>query len=118
MGLRVLAGAGADIDTGIANGRLIFGIFAVLFYDLSTEKEVKIPTQGEKRELRKLVVRSGKPVALFIDEAHDLHGRTLNGLKRLMEVVGRGGGNLSVVLIGHPKLRNDLRRDGRNRLPH
>ncbi len=95
-------------------------LIAALFYDLSTEKEVKIPTQGEKREreLRKLVVRSGKPVALFIDEAHDLNGRTMNGLKRLMEVVGRGGGNLSVVLIGHPKLRNDLRRPTMEEIGH
>ena len=95
-------------------------LIAALFYDLSREKEVKIPTQGEKREreLRKFVVRSGKPVALFIDEAHDLHGRTLNGLKRLMEVVSRGGGNLSVVLIGHPKLRNDLRRPTMEEIGH
>ena len=56
------------------------------------------------------MVRSGKPVAMSIDEAHDLHGRTPNGLRRLMEVVGRGGGNLSMVLIGHPKVRSDLRR--------
>ena len=30
VGLRVLAGAGAEIDTSTANGRLIFGIFASL----------------------------------------------------------------------------------------
>ena len=30
IGLRVLAGAGAEIDTGTANGRLVFGIFASL----------------------------------------------------------------------------------------
>ena len=95
-------------------------LIAALFYDLSREKEVKIPTQGEKREreLRKLVLRGGKPVALFIDEAHDLHGRTLNGLKRLMEVIARGGGSLSVVLIGHPKLRNDLRRPSMEEIGH
>lgn len=87
-------------------------LIAALFYDLSRDKEPKIPTQGEKREreLQKLVVRAGKPVALFVDEAHDLHGKTLNGLKRLMEVITQGGGVLSVVLAGHPKLRNDLRR--------
>ena len=95
-------------------------LIAALFCDLSREKEVKIPTQGQKREreLRKLVARSGKPVALFIEEAHDLHSRTLNGLKRLMEVIGRGGGNLSVVLIGHPKLRNDLRRPSMEEIGH
>ena len=30
VGLRVLAGAGAEIDTASANGRLVFGIFAAL----------------------------------------------------------------------------------------
>lgn len=95
-------------------------LIAALFYDLSREKEPKIPTQGEKREreLQKLVARTGKPVALFIDEAHDLHGKTLVGLKRLMEVIARGGGNLSVILVGHPKLRNDLRRPTMEEIGH
>jgi hypothetical protein len=47
---------------------------------------------------------------LFIDEAHDLHGNTLIGLKRLIEMVQDCGGTLSVILAGHPKLKNDLRR--------
>lgn len=87
-------------------------LITALFHDLSPDKEPKIPSQGEKREreLQQLVRRGRKPVALFVDEAHDLHGKTLVGLKRLMEVVADGGGMLSVVLIGHPKLRNDLRR--------
>ena len=34
----------------------------------------------------------------------------LFALKRLTEVVVEGGGQLSVVLVGHPKLKNDLRR--------
>lgn len=37
-------------------------------------------------------------------------GNTLAGLKRLMELVEDDGERLSVVLAGHPKLRNDLRR--------
>jgi type II secretory pathway predicted ATPase ExeA len=37
--------------------------------------------------------------------AHDLHSQTLLGLKRLIELVRRRGGRLSVVLAGHPKLR-------------
>jgi type II secretory pathway predicted ATPase ExeA len=87
-------------------------LITALFHDLSPDKEPKIPTQGEKREreLQQLIRRGRKPVALFVDEAHDLHGKTLIGLKRLMEVVTDGGGMLSVVLVGHPKLRNDLRR--------
>jgi type II secretory pathway predicted ATPase ExeA len=83
-----------------------------LFHDLSPDKDPKIPSQGEKweRELQQLVRRGRKPVALLVDEAHDLHAKTLIGLKRLMEVVADSGGMLSVVLVGHPKLRNDLRR--------
>jgi len=87
-------------------------LITALFYDLSTDKQVRIPAQGEKREreLQALVKKSKRPVALFIDEAHDLHPTTLIGLKRLLEVVESGGGRLSVVLAGHPKLKNDLRR--------
>jgi type II secretory pathway predicted ATPase ExeA len=87
-------------------------LITALFHDLSPDKDPKIPGQGEKREreLQQLVRRGRKPVALFVDEAHDLHAKTLVGLKRLMEVVADGGGMLSVVLVGHPKLRNDLRR--------
>jgi type II secretory pathway predicted ATPase ExeA len=87
-------------------------LIAALFYDLSPEKNPKIPTHGEEREraLRELIRRGRKPVVLIVDEAHDLHSKTLVGLKRLMEVVADGGGTLAIILAGHPKLRNDLRR--------
>lgn len=87
-------------------------LICALFYDLSSEKKLKIPTQGERRErqLRELIRKCKKPVALFVDEAHDLHHSTLTGLKRLIEVVEDGKGTLSVVLAGHPKLKNDIRR--------
>lgn len=87
-------------------------LITALFYDLAQDKQVQIPKQGERREreLQELVKKGKRPVALFVDEAHDLNGNTLTGLKRLMEVVEDGGGRLSVVLAGHPKLRNDLRR--------
>jgi type II secretory pathway predicted ATPase ExeA len=81
-------------------------LITALFYDLSTEKPLRIPTQGEKRErdLRELVKKGKRPVALFVDEAHDLTHHTLTDLKRLMEVVEDGDGKLSIVLAGHPKL--------------
>jgi type II secretory pathway predicted ATPase ExeA len=87
-------------------------LIAALFYDLSSDKEVKIPSSGEKREreLRELIRKGKKPVALFVDEAHDLHSSTLTGLKRLIELIEDGGGILSIILGGHPKLKNDLRR--------
>ncbi len=87
-------------------------LIAALFYDLTPEKTVKISSQSERRErdLQELFRRAKKPVALFIDDAHDLHPRTLTALKRLMELATEGNGQLSIVLVGHPKLRNDLRR--------
>ena len=47
---------------------------------------------------------------LFIDEAHYIHDHTLNGPKPRMEFITAGGGKLSVVLVGHLRLQNDLRR--------
>jgi len=87
-------------------------LMTALFYDLVDEKDFKIPTQPEKRErkLVEVISKRRKPIALFIDEAHDIHHKTLVGLKRLIELVQNAGGTLSVVLVGHPKLRNDLRR--------
>lgn len=87
-------------------------LIAALFYDLTAEKTVKISSQTERRDrdLQELFRRAKKPVALFVDNAHDLHPKTLTALKHLMELVTEGSGQLSVVLIGHPKLRNDLRR--------
>ena len=87
-------------------------LIAALFYDLSTEENFKLPTRPEQRErkLLSLIQKCRKPVALFVDDAHDLHNRTLVTLKRLIELVRQDGGTLSVVLSGHPKLKNDLRR--------
>jgi type II secretory pathway predicted ATPase ExeA len=87
-------------------------LMMALFFDLATEKDGRMPTQPERREraLLELIKKRHKPIALFVDEAHDLHGKTLIGLKRLIEVVRSGGGTLSVVLAGHPKLKNDLAR--------
>lgn len=87
-------------------------LITALFYDLSPEKDPRIPAQSEHREraLRDLVRKSKKPVVLFVDEAHDLHHKTLSGLKRLREVVADGDGVLSIVLAGHPRLRNALMR--------
>jgi type II secretory pathway predicted ATPase ExeA len=91
-----------------------------LFFDLSPEEEPWIPSQGERREreLRNLIRKARKPVALFVDEAHDLHPKTLRGLKRLGEVVKDAGARLAVVLVGHPKLQNDLRRPTMEEIGH
>ena len=87
-------------------------LMVALFSDLATDKDGELPTRPEKREraLCELIRKRKKPVALFIDEAHDLKRDILVELKRLMELVRGGDGILSVVLIGHPRLNNDLRK--------
>ena len=97
----------------VEKSRIALGtLIAALYYDLATGKNVRVPNHVEQREreLCELVKKNKRPVALFVDEAHDLHGQTLIGLKRLMELVEHVGVPISVVLAGHPKLRNDLRR--------
>ena len=86
-------------------------LYTALFADLATKKDGKLPTQPEKRErkLQLIIKEINKPIALFIDEAHDLHPRTLVGLKHLIEVVQDVQGILAIVVVGHPKLANDLR---------
>jgi len=101
--------------------RLILpSLITALFLDISGDPEMKVPTQPERRErmLQDQIRAARKPVVLFIDEAHDLHGATLTGLKRLMEMVDTGGGTLSVVLAGHPRLHNDLRRATMEEIGH
>ena len=87
-------------------------LVSALFYDLSPGKLPRISSQTERRErdLQELFRKAKKPVVLFVDDAHDLHANTLKALKRLVELVQEGGGQLSVVLLGHPRLKNDLRR--------
>lgn len=87
-------------------------LYTALFSDLPTIKDFKIPTQPEMRErkLQELIRKINKPIALFIDEAHDLHWRTLIGLKHLVETAEDAKGTLTIVVVGHPKLGNELRK--------
>jgi len=54
-------------------------LIMALFYNLSVEEEVKVPAQAERRErlLLSLIEQRGRPVALFVDDAHDLIQRKL-----------------------------------------
>ncbi|MGK7460444.1 ExeA family protein, partial [Salmonella enterica] len=69
-------------------------LIRALFYDVAQDKQGQIHKRGgrRERERQELVKKGKRPVALFVDEAHDLNGNTLTGLKRLMEVVEDGGG--------------------------
>jgi type II secretory pathway predicted ATPase ExeA len=81
-----------------------------IFYDLAMGKDGDLTMKPEKSERRllDLIRQRERPVALFVDDAHDLHAQTLRGLKQFMEKVAKRGNRLSVVLAGHPKLRNEL----------
>jgi type II secretory pathway predicted ATPase ExeA len=99
-------------SVSIEKSRVAIGtLVTALFCDLSSDKNPTIPKSGELRDraLRNLVRKRKKPVVLFVDDAHDLNRNILIALKRLIELVEGGGAKLSVVLAGHPRLRNDLR---------
>lgn len=85
-------------------------LMEALHCDLATEKEGKLPVNAEKRarKISDLIRKRRKPVVLLVDDAHSLQNKTLVGLKRLIELVERGNAILSIVLAGHPKLKNDL----------
>src|SRR5947209_18176042 len=68
-------------------------VIMALFYDLATEKDVKIPTHPETRERQvlDLISKRRKPIALFIDDAHALPGKTRTELKRLLALAYQPG---------------------------
>jgi type II secretory pathway predicted ATPase ExeA len=88
----------------------IKSLITALFYDLTGDEEVKVPAQAQRRErlLLWLIERRARPVALFVDDAHDLDNQTLVELKRLIELIREAGDTLSVVLAGHAKLKNAM----------
>ena len=86
-----------------------------LYDDLATDKDGDITGKPAKsaRALMQVMQRCQKPICLFIDDAHDVHGQTLRRLKQLIAKTGRRGARLTVVLAGHPRRKNDLRRPSR-----
>ena len=89
-------------------------LISALTMDLSFEDHRALARvrQPEFRErfLRKLFHDAKKNVALFIDEAHDLPFQTLVELKRMMETCKTETSKLSIVLVGHPRLKMDLKK--------
>ena len=83
-----------------------------LYSDLATDKDGELSTKTEKSEraLMRVLHRCQKPIVLFVDDGHDLHGHTLRSLKHMIEKTSRRGVRLAIVLAGHPRLKHDLRR--------
>jgi type II secretory pathway predicted ATPase ExeA len=86
-----------------------------LYDDLATDKDGDLPGKPAKSEraLMKVMRRCQKPIALFIDAGHDLQAQTLRSLTQFIEKTRRRGGRLTLVLAGHPRLKNELRRPAR-----
>lgn len=89
---------------------LISMLIEALFRDLRGSSKNMPHGELRERALIELIKQERKPVALFVDEAHDLQMQTVREIKRLLEITNDGGRTLSVVLTGHPKLTNDLKR--------
>ncbi len=73
-----------------------------LYMDFGEKPEKE--RESRDRKLFQLIEKSGRRVALFIDDAHSLQNKTLFGLKALVEK------GLCVVLVGHPRLAFNLKR--------
>ena len=78
-------------------------LMTALFLDLTTQKISRIIDQ-KIIKLQKLIQEQGKPVVLFIDDAHDLNTHTLSSLPDFIETVNLQGGCLSILLMGQPQL--------------
>lgn len=91
---------------------VLSAVIAGHFLDIINDPDMKVPIQLERCErlLQEAVRKAKKPIALFINVTHDLHGDLLNGLKKLHKGLSAGNGTLSVVLVGYPEHQNDLRR--------
>ena len=89
-----------------------------LYYDRATEKDGDLTGKPEKSEraFLKVMQRCQKPIAVFIDDGHDLHGQTLRRLKQFIEKTRHRGSRLTVVLAGPPRLKHELRRPAREEI--
>ena len=87
-------------------------LVAALFYDLTPEKTVTISSQSRAAGTRPAGAVPARQEARGAVRRRRARPPSEDAvaLKRLIELVAEGGGQLSIVLVGHPKLKNDLRR--------
>jgi type II secretory pathway predicted ATPase ExeA len=69
-----------------------------LYDDLATDKDGDLPSKTDKSEraFMNVMRRCQKPIVLFVDDGHDVHGQTLRGLKPLIEKTSRRGARLTI----------------------
>ena len=86
-------------------------IFSAFFSDLIKDKSnMSSFMKAEKRErkLIELLNRNKKNLVLLIDDAHELNIQTLIGSKRVKELDKDTDGKITFILVGQPKLSNDM----------
>jgi type II secretory pathway predicted ATPase ExeA len=82
-----------------------------LFYGLTSNSDYRIPRPPDRRLLQLLVLirQRPEPVALCIDEAHDIPETTFRDLRRLRQLLTEAGARFAVVLAGQLSLKPKLR---------
>jgi type II secretory pathway predicted ATPase ExeA len=70
-----------------------------LYSDLATDKDGDLTGKPEQRAraLLKVLQRCQTPIALCIDDGHDLHSQTLQSLEQFIETTSHRGSRLTVV---------------------
>jgi len=89
-----------------------------LYYDLATDKDGDPAEQNRKERagLNESACAAAKSLLSSLSMmAMMVHGQTLRGLKQLIEKRVDRGARLTIVLAGHPRLKNDLRRPSRRK---
>jgi type II secretory pathway predicted ATPase ExeA len=82
-----------------------------LFWDILNVEKPKIPRKDREQKLLALMEEAGKPVVLFVDDAHCLPRQTFSDLKKFHQRMCGSGVSFSVVLLGRPELQRRLRGD-------
>ena len=64
--------------------------------------------EKKERKLIELLNKHKKNLVLLIDDAHELNTQTLIGLKKIRELDKDTEGKITFILVGQPKLSNEL----------
>jgi type II secretory pathway predicted ATPase ExeA len=85
-------------------------LMAAVYYELTGGFDARLPRRADRCEplVMERIRRCGRPMALCIDDAHELLARALRDLDEFSRRVRQQGGRLSGVLAGQPALRTTL----------
>lgn len=91
--------------------RCIPQIMSAMIRDIAGENPRR-DVEARRRQLRRILGDTDRKIVLVMDEAQDLHKSTLRGIKKLHELgFGMRDRLFSVILLGHPSLRDKISDD-------